>query len=140
MLETLYTTQVTSQGGRDGYVRSSDGQFQMKIGTPKQGETEGTNPEQLFGAAYAACFHSALKSIAKSKQLETRDSEVTANVTLHKKDNEYHLSVQMEITIPGMDQNKVLELAEAAHKVCPYSKAIRNNIEVELKARTTIRR
>jgi osmotically inducible protein OsmC len=137
---TMYTSQVTSQGGRDGYVRSSDGQFQMKIGTPKKGEAEGTNPEQLFAAAYSACFHSALKSIAKSKHIETRDSEVTANVTLHKQDTEYHLSVQMEVTIPGLDQNKVLELAEAAHKVCPYSKATRNNVEVELKARTAVQR
>ncbi|PZE22124.1 organic hydroperoxide resistance protein [Paenibacillus xerothermodurans] len=132
---TLYTAQVTSQGGRDGYVRSSDGVIDLQVGRPATGEAKGTNPEQLFGAAYSACFHSALKSIAKSKQMDTSHSEVTANVTLHQNGNEYYLSVQLDVAVPGVSSSQVLELAEAAHKVCPYSKATRDNIEVELRVR-----
>jgi osmotically inducible protein OsmC len=134
----VYTAHVTSHGGRDGFIRSSDGQFELKVGTP--GKKEGTNPEQLFAAAYSTCFHSALKSVAKSKQMDPGDSEVTANVTLHKDGEEYHLSVQLEITIPGLDEAQVLELAKAAHQVCPYSKATRDNIKVELKARTALQK
>ncbi|MBP1991455.1 organic hydroperoxide resistance protein [Paenibacillus eucommiae] len=135
---TDYTAQVTSRGGRDGFVRSSDGQLDLKVGTPKEGEKEGTNPEQLFAAAYSTCFHSALKSVAASKKISTENSEVTAKVTLHKDGDSYHLSVQMEVTVPGLDQDQTLKLAEAAHQVCPYSKATRNNIEVELQARTAV--
>jgi osmotically inducible protein OsmC len=134
----LYTAHVTSQGGRDGVVRSSDGLLDLKVGQPKEGQAEGTNPEQLFGAAYSACFHSALKSVAKSKQIDVKDSAVTAHVTLHQEDKHYHLSVQLEIGIPGLDPAQVKELAEAAHQVCPYSKATRNNIEVELKVASPV--
>jgi osmotically inducible protein OsmC len=137
-MEKLYTATVTSHGGRDGVVRSSDGHLDLKIGTPEDGE--GTNPEQLFAAAYSACFHSALKSVAKSKQVEAKDSEVTANVTLHQQDKDYHLSVQMDIAIPGLEEAEVMELAEAAHQVCPYSKATRSNIEVELKVLSSTNR
>jgi osmotically inducible protein OsmC len=132
-MSKLYTAHVTSNGGRDGYIHSSDSQLDLAITDPSEDHAEGTNPEQLFAAAYSACFHGALKSIAKSKQVAAKDSEVTANVTLHQENKEYHLSVQLEVAIPGLDKAKVMELAEAAHQVCPYSKATRNNIEVELK-------
>jgi osmotically inducible protein OsmC len=136
----LYTAHVTSHGGREGVVRSSDGQLDLKVGQPKEGKAEGTNPEQLFGAAYSACFHSALKSVAKSKQIDAKDSEVTAHVTLHQEEKEYHLSVQLEISIPSLESSQVKELAEAAHQVCPYSKATRNNVEVELKVGTPVQK
>jgi osmotically inducible protein OsmC len=137
-MATIYTAQVTSKGGRNGNVRSSDGLIDMKVGQPDKGGTEGTNPEQLFASAYAACFHSALKSVAKSKQIDTSNSEVTANISLHQNDKEYYLSAQLDVAVPGLNSSQVLELAEAAHKVCPYSKATRDNIEVELKVRTAI--
>jgi osmotically inducible protein OsmC len=136
----LYTAHVTSRGGREGFVHSSDGQLDLKVGQPKDGEAQGLNPELLFGAAYSACFHSALKSVAKSRQIEVQDSEVTAHVTLNQDGKEYHLSVQLEIGIPSLDSSQVMELAEAAHQVCPYSKATRNNVEVELKVRTPVQK
>jgi osmotically inducible protein OsmC len=137
-MSKMYTAHVTSHGGRDGYIHSSDSQLDLAITDPNEDQVEGTNPEQLFAAAYSACFHGALKSIAKSKQLAAKNSEVTANVTLHQEANkEYHLSVQLEVAIPGLEKEKVLELAEAAHQVCPYSKATRDNIEVELKVLET---
>jgi osmotically inducible protein OsmC len=132
-MSKMYTAHVTSHGGRDGYIQSSDSQLDLAITDPKEEHAEGTNPEQLFAAAYSACFHGALKSIAKSKQVAAKDSEVTANVTLHQENKEYHLSVELEVAIPGLEKAKVMELAKAAHQVCPYSNATRNNIEVELK-------
>jgi Ohr subfamily peroxiredoxin len=133
-METIYTAQVTSHGGRDGVVRSSDGHLNMKVATPKKDGGEGTNPEQLFAAGYSACFHSALKSIAKGKQAETGESEVTANVSLHKGDDGFSLSARLDIRIPGLNEEQIMSLAEAAHEMCPYSKATRGNIDVELKA------
>lgn len=133
-MKTIYTAQVISHGGRDGSVRSSDGLLELQVRQPKEGQKEGTNPEQLFGAGYAACFHSALKSVAKSKKLESDGSEVTANVSLHQEGDNYQLSVRLDIRIPGMDEGQIMELAEAAHRTCPYSKATRDNIEVKLNA------
>jgi osmotically inducible protein OsmC len=132
-METVYTAHVTSHGGRDGVVRSSDNHLNLKVGMPKEG-AEGTNPEQLFAAGYSACFHSALKGIAKSKKIETGNSEVVASVSLHKGDDGYKLSAILEVSVPGLDEQQIMELAEAAHQTCPYSKATRGNIDVQLKA------
>jgi Ohr subfamily peroxiredoxin len=77
-----------------------------------------------------------LKSIAKGKQIETGESEVTANVSLHKGDDGFSLSARLDIRIPGLDEEQIMSLAEAAHEMCPYSKATRGNIDVELKAVT----
>ncbi|GGD83618.1 organic hydroperoxide resistance protein [Paenibacillus nasutitermitis] len=128
----IYTAHVTSRGGREGVVRSSDGHLNLKTTAPKEG-AEGTNPEQLFAAGYSACYHSALKSIAKSKNIDAEKSEVTASVQLHKDDDGFKLSVVLEVSVPGLDEKQTMELAEAAHQMCPYSKATRGNIDVELK-------
>ncbi|RXZ83319.1 organic hydroperoxide resistance protein [Paenibacillaceae bacterium] len=137
-MEALYTAHVTSFGGRSGFVRSDDGTLNLSLGTPGEqednGSEEATNPEQLFAAAYSACFHGALKSVAESKQVDAADSKVTANVTLHKENKDYQLSVKMKVEIPGLDNSETIKLAEAAHKLCPYSKAVKGNIEVELAA------
>ncbi|QYR22455.1 organic hydroperoxide resistance protein [Paenibacillus sp. sptzw28] len=135
-METIYTAQVTSHGGRDGVVRSSDGHLNLKVATPKKEGGEGTNPEQLFAAGYSACFHSALKSIAKTKEIDTDESEVTASVSLHKGDDGFSLSARLDVRIPGLSEEQVMSLAKAAHEMCPYSKATRGNIDVELKAIT----
>ncbi|MCQ6561152.1 organic hydroperoxide resistance protein [Paenibacillus mendelii] len=130
----LYTAHVTSHGGREGVIRSSDGHLNMKLVQPKEGQTEGTNPEQLFAAGYAACFHSALKSIAKSKDIPCDNSEVTANVSLSEGEKAvYKLSVRLDVAIPGLEDAQVQEVMEMAHQTCPYSKATRGNIDVELK-------
>ncbi|WP_026297512.1 organic hydroperoxide resistance protein [Paenibacillus daejeonensis] len=134
-MKTMYKTEVTSQGGRDGSVRSSDGILDLQVGMPGGGG-QVTNPEQLFGAGFAACYHSALKAIAQGKNMDTSDSEVTAHVSLHKGDDGYMLSVLLEVAIPGLDEPQIMELAEAAHQMCPYSKATRGNIAVDLKAKT----
>lgn len=131
-MSVIYTAHVTSRGGREGVVRSSDGHLNLKTTQPKEG-AEGTNPEQLFAAGYSACYHSALKAIAKGKGIETEKSEVTATVQLHKDDDGFKISAVLAVTVPGLDEKQTMELAEAAHQMCPYSKATRGNIDVELK-------
>lgn len=130
-MKTIYSTKVTSHGGRDGTVRSSDGLLDLKVASPKEGQNEATNPEQLFAAGYAACFHSALKMVAKQKSVSTDQSEVTAEVTLHENDG-FQLSVKLIVSIPEASQEEAKEIAHLAHDTCPYSKATRGNIEVEL--------
>jgi len=133
-MNKIYTAQVTSKGGREGFVKSSDGKLNMKLSAPSAAADSATNPEQLFAAGYAACFHSALKMIAKNKGIETEGSEVMAEVSLFKGDPaEFRLSVVLNVTVPGLDAGQVQALADEAHQVCPYSKATRGDIDVEVK-------
>ncbi|WJH32322.1 organic hydroperoxide resistance protein [Paenibacillus sp. CC-CFT747] len=139
-MDKLYTASATAvHGGRTGSVRSSDGKLDFKLSMPKelQGDGgEGTNPEQLFAAGYAACFESALLMVARQKGQKIENAEVTAQVSIGKDpaDGGFQLAAVMEVKIPGMDQATVQELAEAAHQACPYSKATRGNIQVDVKA------
>jgi Ohr subfamily peroxiredoxin len=92
-----------------------------------------TNPEQLFAAGYAACFHSALKLVAGKAKVDMTDSEVVADVSIGENgQGGFGLAVQLEVTIPGADAATAQQLAEQAHQVCPYSNATRGNIEVKL--------
>jgi len=93
----------------------------------------GTNPEQLFAAAYAACFHSALRGLARKAGVDAGHSAVTAQVGVGPEGDMYGLAVTLIISIPGLDQARARELAEAAHQRCPYSRATRGNISVELR-------
>lgn len=135
-MESLYTAHVTSRGGREGFVRSSDGRLNLKLSAPDGDAAEGpTNPEQLFAAGYGACFHSAVKAVAKSRRLSAEDSEVTANVTLMKSEQEgYRLAVRLDVYIPGLSEEQTREIADKAHETCPYSKATRGDIDVEVRA------
>ncbi len=92
-----------------------------------------TNPEQLFAAGYAACFHSALKAVARRASTDVDDSEVSATVGIGKTpEGGFGLAVELDIHIPGVDDVTARQLAEAAHQLCPYSNATRNNIDVTL--------
>jgi lipoyl-dependent peroxiredoxin len=138
IMDKLYTASATAaRGGRTGKVRTSDGKLDLDLSMPKEmggSGGEGTNPEQLFAAGYSACFESAVAKAARDKGVKAEGAEVTARVSIGK-DNSggFQLAVQMELKVPGMDAAQAQELAEAAHQVCPYSKATRGNIEVELK-------
>ncbi|MED2972025.1 MULTISPECIES: organic hydroperoxide resistance protein [unclassified Fictibacillus] len=139
MDQGLYTAKATAQGGRDGRVSSKDGKLDLKLSMPKelQGSGgEGTNPEQLFACGYAACYQSALQIVAGKQKVDVSDSKVTANVTIGKDSSNggFKLAVVLEVSIPGQDQENVQKLADEAHQVCPYSKATRGNIDVEIKA------
>jgi len=134
--KVLYTAIVTSTGdGRGGHILSSDHRLDLDLAPPAEmgGSGNGTNPEQLFAAGYAACFHSALRGVARRAKVDPGDSTVTAEVGVGPEGDFYELVVTLAIHIPGLDREKTRELAEAAHLRCPYSRATRGNISVELR-------
>ena len=132
----LYTAEATSAGdGRSGRVVSSDGRLDLDLAPPVEmgGSGDGTNPEQLFAAGYAACFHSALRIVARRAGVDPGESTVTADVGIGPDGEAYGLVVTLIINIPGLEREQAREIAEAAHQVCPYSRATRGNISVELR-------
>jgi lipoyl-dependent peroxiredoxin len=135
--KVLYTAEVTSTGdGRNGHVVSSDHRLDLDLSVPPELDGpggDGTNPEQLFAAGYAACFHSALRGLARHAGVDPRSSTVTAQVGVGPEGDMFGLMVTLIVVIPGLDQEKTRELAEAAHERCPYSRATRGNISVELR-------
>lgn len=135
-MEKLYTAEVTSTGGRSGSVKSSDGVINMEVRPPKEmgGPDKGnyTNPEELFAAGYSACFGGAFTHVALEQKIRVKPI-ITAKVSIYKAGDGFQLGVEMDIRVPGVDQKKAEELAEKAHKFCPYSKAIHNNVDVKLK-------
>ena len=135
-MKKLYTATMTASGGRSGIVKSPDGKYEFSLSMPKElrGEGgDGVNPEILFEAGYSACFHSAMKVVAARKKIEIENSSVTASVDIGMVPGaSFGLAVTLTIRIPGMDKKAAEELVNAAHQVCPYSNATRNNIEVTL--------
>ncbi len=135
-MDVVYTAEALSTGsGRDGHVRSTDGRVDLDLAIPKEmgGSGDGANPEQLFAAGYAACFHSALQAVARSRKLDLADPSVGGRVGIGPNDQGgCQLEVLLEITLPGLSPENGRELAEAAHQVCPYSNATRGNIDVTL--------
>jgi Ohr subfamily peroxiredoxin len=134
--KVLYTAEATSTGeGRSGHVASSDHRLDFDLARPTEmgGDGNGTNPEQLFAAGYSACFHSALRVVARRAKVDPGDSTVTAQVGIGPDGDAFGLVVTLIIHIPGLEREQARELAEAAHQVCPYSRATRGNISVELR-------
>ena len=132
----LYTATATATGGRDGRARSDDRVLDVQLSTPRElggAGGPGTNPEQLFAAGYAACFHSALQSAARMKKVTIEGSSVGARVSLVPSGEEsIDLAVQLEVVIPDLDTEQADELAKLAHELCPYSRATKGNIEVSV--------
>ena len=136
-MTTLYTASATATGdGRNGHVRSSDGVVDFDLAMPKEMGGPGgalPNPEEFFAAGYAACFHSALKAVARAKKITLTDTAVTADIGIGPNgQGGYQLSATLEVEIPGVDEAIANELLHAAHQVCPYSNATRGNIDVQL--------
>ena len=135
-MKTLYTAEALATGeGRDGHGRTSDGKVDVALSIPKEmgGAGTGTNPEQLFTVGYAACFHSALRLVARQDGADVSDSTVGSRVSLSSNDaGGFVLAVELEITLPNVDHGTAQALAEKAHQVCPYSNATRGNIDVVL--------
>jgi Ohr subfamily peroxiredoxin len=132
----LYTAEAVSSGdGRNGHVVTSDGKLDLDLAFPPEmgGTGAGTNPEQLFAAGYAACFHSALRLVAGRQHVQLGDSTVTSRVGIGPEGEAFGLAVTLEIHVPGLEREKVREFADAAHQVCPYSRATAGNISVELR-------
>lgn len=135
-MEAIYTAVATNVGGREGHVKSSDGVLDFEVKKPIEmgGKESGyTNPEQLFAAGYSACFSGALSHVALLRRLRIQ-STVTAKVSIGKKDEGegFQLAVEMSVHIPDVDKKTAEELVEAANNFCPYSNAIRGNVEIKL--------
>jgi osmotically inducible protein OsmC len=134
--KVLYTAHATATGGRDGRSISSDKILDVKLSTPKElggGGGDGTNPEQLFAAGYAACFIGATKLVASQQKLTLpADFSVTANVGIGQIPAGFGLDIELSISLPGIDRAVAEALVEKAHQVCPYSNATRGNVDVRL--------
>jgi Ohr subfamily peroxiredoxin len=139
-IEAIYTAESTATGGgRDGHVKSSDGRLDLDTRPPKEmgGSGEGTNPEQLFSAGYAACFLSALRLVAGKAKVKLDDaSGVTAQIGIGKTpEGGFGLAGEIVAYLPGLEQDVADDLVEQAHEVCPYSNATRGNIDVDVLAK-----
>ncbi|HCT13503.1 MAG TPA: organic hydroperoxide resistance protein [Corynebacterium nuruki] len=135
-MDAIYSTEAIATGaGRGGHVASRDGYLDtdLKIQKEMGGPGDGLNPETLFAAGYAACYHSALQGVARQKKVDLGDSSVGARVSIGRLDNGgFGLAVTLEVVIPALPHAEAQELADAAHQVCPYSNATRGNIDVDV--------
>jgi lipoyl-dependent peroxiredoxin len=136
MLQPLYTATATAHGGREGKVQTDDGKVSHILSMPTSVGGKGgpgTNPEQLFAAGYSACFESALRFVALQQKKPLKDATITAKVTLGKTDDGgFGLAVELHGHVDGVSREDTKALMEAAHQVCPYSRATRGNIQVTL--------
>ena len=133
MADTIYSSTSTAWGGREGRVASEDGRVDLNLSVPKSmggDDGPGTNPEQLFATGYAACFHSALKAVARGRKVDVTNSAVSVTVGLTSAD--LGLAVRIEAELPDLDRELAQSLLDEAHQLCPYSRATRGNIESEL--------
>jgi lipoyl-dependent peroxiredoxin len=136
-MPVLYTASATATGeGRNGHVRSSDGLLDFDLAVPEEMGGPGgrlTNPEQLFAAGYAACFHNALRRIAARERVELVDTAITVDVGIGPHDEGgLGLTVTIEAELGGLDPETARDLLQKAHQLCPYSRATRGNVPVSL--------
>jgi osmotically inducible protein OsmC len=131
--KVLYTAKTHTTGGREkGVSRSSDGRLDIKLSVPGVAGT-GTNPEQLFAAGWSACFEGAMGIAArKMKVTLPTDLAIDAEVDLNLDGDAFFLRARLNVSLPGLERDVAKALADAAHQTCPYSKAIRGNVEVAI--------
>jgi len=139
MAREIYTAEAVVTGGRaEGHGRTSDGELEVDLRTPKEmgGTGDGTNPEELFAVGYAACFESALGVVGRRERAEVGDVSITSRVSLLPNENKgFDLAVALDVTLPQVsDSDEAKRIVAAAHQVCPYSNATRGNIDVKLTA------
>lgn len=134
--DPLFTTSATAHGGREGRITSDDDHLALELSVPKEiggAGGAGTNPEQLFAAGYAACFQSALGLMARREKVDVSASRVTGVVGLSPNGTGgFQLLVTLSIALPGVERGVGQHLIEEAHRVCPYSNAVRGNVDVQL--------
>ncbi|MFR9797232.1 organic hydroperoxide resistance protein [Streptomyces sp. MS06] len=134
-MDALYTAVATATHGREGRAVSSDGKVDLQLAVPVEmgGTGQGTNPEQLFAAGYAACFASALGLVGRQAKVDVSQAAVTGEVGIGKQGEGFGLAVTLRVELPdGVDEATGRKLVETAHQVCPYSNATRGNIPVDL--------
>ena len=137
MPDPVYSTKVTATGGRHGTIRSEDGLLDLKLALPRTlgGKGDATNPEQLFAGGYAACFENALFHVSREARRHFADSdiEVVAQIGLSRNESgAFLLSAALAVTMAGVDQKTAEKLADGAHAICPYSNAIKGNVDVQI--------
>lgn len=131
--KVLYTAKTQTTGGRDGASHSSDGRLDIKLSSPGAAGT-GTNPEQLFAAGWSACFIGAMGvAAAKMKVSLPAERTVDAEIDLATQEGNYLLRARLNVSLPGMDREVAQTVIDAAHQICPYSRATRGNIEVAIR-------
>ncbi|MFD5495123.1 organic hydroperoxide resistance protein [Streptomyces sp. NPDC127091] len=134
-MDALYTATATATHGREGRAVTSDGKLDLGLSAPVElgGSGEGTNPEQLFAAGYAACFGSALGLVGRAAKVDVSEAAVTAEVGIGKEGEGFALAVTLRVELPDtVDEETGRKLVEQAHQVCPYSNATRGNVPVDL--------
>jgi osmotically inducible protein OsmC len=131
-----YTAKTTATGGREGLAKSDDGRLEVTLSTPKGlggDDGQGTNPEQLFAAGYAACFIGALKFVAgQEKRSLPSEAYINSEVSIGAIDGGFGIAVKLAVSLGDMDKAEAQTMVDKAHKVCPYSNATRGNIDVTL--------
>ena len=137
----VFTAQAKAKGGRDGAITTNNDVLNLALSTPKEmggpGKAGATNPEQLFAAAYSSCFEGALGVAARQANVKLQDVTVEALIGFGQaEDGGYGISADLHINLPGFEQAQAEQLVEAAHGICPYSRATRGNIEVNLTTTT----
>ncbi|WSG01726.1 organic hydroperoxide resistance protein [Micromonospora sp. NBC_01740] len=141
-MQVLYTASARATGdGRDGHVRTSDGTVELDLAVPKEmgGAGGAANPEQLFAAGYAACFHSALRLVARKAKVDVSGSVVEAEVGIGANGSGgFGLAVTLLVDLPAVERAAAEQVVEQAHQVCPYSNATRGNVEVTLTVREAL--
>ncbi|GAA1008887.1 MULTISPECIES: organic hydroperoxide resistance protein [Tsukamurella] len=135
-LKLLFSTSSTATGGgRDGHVKSDSGRLDLDTRPPAElgGNGEGTNPEELFSAGYAACFLGAVHAVARAEHATVPDdASVSVKVGFGKTEHGFGINAAITASLPGLDQSAAEDLVAKAHKLCPYSNATRGNIDVDL--------
>ncbi|WP_316788402.1 organic hydroperoxide resistance protein [Pedobacter frigoris] len=133
-MEKLYTASVIANGGRDGHIKSNDGILDLNLRKPKEmgGQGGATNPEQLFAAAWGACYLGALGSVAQHDGVDVTEATVEVHVSFNKDGNAFALSADLDVHIPGITTEEAQHLADKANRACPYSKATKGNIETRV--------
>ncbi|WP_186076078.1 organic hydroperoxide resistance protein [Burkholderia gladioli] len=130
--KVLYTGKTHTTGGRDGASRSSDDRLDVRL-SPPGSNGAGTNPEQLLAAGWSACFIGAMQAVARSQGVKVpAEVSVDTEIDLGTSDEQYFIQARLNVSLPGLDREVAQSLVDAAHQVCPYSKATRNNIDVTL--------
>jgi Ohr subfamily peroxiredoxin len=130
--KVLYTAKTHTTGGREGASRSCDGRLDIKLSSPGSSGS-GTNPEQLFAAGWSACFEGAMGLAARKMKITVpEDAAIDAEVDLVLVEGAYFLQARLNISLPGIERETAQALADAAHQTCPYSKAIRGNVDVAI--------
>ncbi len=130
--KVIYTGKTHTEGGRDGSARSSDGHLDIRLSPPGSGGA-GTNPEQLFAAGWSACFIGAMGRAARAAGVSLpKDVAVDAEVDLGQAGDAFQLQARLKVSLPGLDAATARGIVDGAHQLCPYSKATRGNIAVDL--------